>query len=98
MAHIKYFSDDPDTVELASLDTLDNQAFRQRFPGVRGIRSDGFAMLVGRAASDSELRPVTRKIEYKAQPSRHVCNAKCRHGSARGICECSCGGKNHGRG
>jgi hypothetical protein len=34
--------------------------------------------------------------ELKATYSpTHVCNARCM-GSTRGVCECSCGGKNHG--
>jgi hypothetical protein len=40
----------------------------------------------------------SRKIEYKARPSLHECNAKCMNGSMRGVCECRCGGKNHGAG
>lgn len=37
-----------------------------------------------------ELQPVRGKLN----PS-HVCNAKCT-GSRGHVCECSCGGKNHG--
>lgn len=37
-----------------------------------------------------------RTIEMKRNPSRHECSAKCMSGSARGACECRCGGKNHG--
>lgn len=41
--------------------------------------------------------PVDRVINYKRAPSLHVCDARCQN--ARGhICECSCGGLNHGRG
>jgi hypothetical protein len=43
------------------------------------------------------VHPATRVIHYAKQPSRHQCNGKCL--SARGpLCECSCGGKNHGAG
>ena len=39
---------------------------------------------------------ITRTVQFKSNPSLHVCNAKCQ--SAKGHqCECSCGGKNHGR-
>lgn len=39
----------------------------------------------------------TRRVEYKAFPSRHRCDARCE--GARGHnCECSCGGRNHGKG
>jgi hypothetical protein len=41
----------------------------------------------------------TRKIEMKARPSRHECDARCINATGRVMkCECSCGGKNHGRG
>jgi len=44
------------------------------------------------------LLPVTRRIDYKAQPSLHEGNAKCLNGKATGSCECRCSGRNHGRG
>ena len=41
----------------------------------------------------------TRKIEMKSFPSKHVCDARCMHAQGKTMrCECSCGGKNHGRG
>lgn len=37
-----------------------------------------------------------RVIDYKPNPSRHECNARCQ--SATGFqCECKCNGRNHGR-
>lgn len=43
--------------------------------------------------------PVERTIEYKSNPSRHECDARCLNATGRVMkCECSCGGKNHGRG
>lgn len=42
---------------------------------------------------------VERKINYKSNPSRHECDARCYNATGRNMtCECSCGGKNHGRG
>ncbi len=42
---------------------------------------------------------VERTIEYKSNPSRHECDARCLNATGRIMkCECSCGGKNHGRG
>ena len=42
---------------------------------------------------------VERTVEYKSFPSRHVCDARCVNATGRIMkCECSCGGKNHGRG
>ena len=43
--------------------------------------------------------PADRMVEYKARPSRHVCDDRCLNASGKIMrCECSCGGKNHGRG
>jgi hypothetical protein len=43
--------------------------------------------------------PVERSIEYKSNPSKHVCDARCYNATGRIMkCECSCGGKNHGKG
>lgn len=43
--------------------------------------------------------PVERTVEYKANPSRHECDARCMNATGRVMkCECACGGKNHGRG
>jgi len=102
MANIKHFSDyQGATHALVILSDMPNKEFALRFPGVRGIRSDGFTMRVGYAAGatmDGQELPVTRCIEYKAFPSRHECNAKCMGGKVNGTCECKCGGKNHGAG
>lgn len=43
--------------------------------------------------------PVERVINFKSSPSSHECDARCMNASGRTMnCECSCGGKNHGRG
>lgn len=40
-----------------------------------------------------------RVVEYKSNPSRHECDSRCMNATGRIMkCECSCGGKNHGRG
>ncbi len=99
MADIRKFSDLCGTVELKNLHSMPNQEFAARFPGVRGIRYDGYTMWVGHPISGTGgVLPVTRKITYKAYPSRHECNSKCLNGKVNGTCECSCGGKNHGAG
>lgn len=42
---------------------------------------------------------ITRKVVMKSNPSRHDCDARCYNASGRTMnCECSCGGKNHGKG
>lgn len=38
---------------------------------------------------------ITRKVQFKANPKLHECNAKCMQ-ATRHICECRCRGKNHG--
>jgi hypothetical protein len=97
MANIKYFSDVTGQAEaLTAPHGMNNAEFVARWPGVRGIRYDGYQMLVGHVGGT--VLPVTRQIEYKAQPSRHECNAKCLNGKHNGKCECQCGGKNHGAG
>lgn len=42
---------------------------------------------------------ITRKINYKKQPSKHKCDARCLHATGKTMnCECACGGVNHGKG
>jgi len=44
------------------------------------------------------LTPASRKIEYKNNPSRHECDDRCVYAKGKTMrCECSCGGKNHGK-
>ena len=48
---------------------------------------------------DYNYVPVDRKIEYKSNPSKHPCDARCYNATGKIMkCECSCGGKNHGLG
>lgn len=104
MAKIKYFADvDGQALELTTIFPMDNKEFTDRFPGVKGRRYDSFAKLAGcegNLRQGATVYPVTRQIEYKtANPSKHVCNDKCINATGKIMrCECSCGGKNHGRG
>lgn len=42
---------------------------------------------------------ITRTVEFKSNPSRHECDARCINATGRVMkCECACGGKNHGKG
>lgn len=100
MATIKYFSGDR---ELTGIHGMDNAEFAAKFPGVKGYRCDGFQKWVGFDVLGSRWRgdvlPVERQIEYKSNPSRHECDARCINATGRVMrCECSCGGKNHGKG
>lgn len=48
---------------------------------------------------DGSWQPVTRKVIMKQFPIRHECDARCTNATGRVMkCECSCGGKNHGKG
>ncbi|MGQ2994237.1 hypothetical protein [Variovorax sp.] len=100
MATFKYFSDlDGNTTQVHGLRSIDNGEFAARWPGVKGIRADGYSKWAAIDVTNTgDVLPVTRMIEYKSQPSRHECNAKCLNGKHNGVCECKCGGKNHGRG
>lgn len=99
MADIRYFSDfNGSTIECDYVTAISNQEFAIRFPDVIGMRYDGYTKWVGRTNDSDIYTPITRKIEYKSQPSKHQCNAKCLNGKINGVCECSCGGKNHGHG
>ena len=86
MANYRYFADlNGETVEL------------------RNIRHDGSIYTSAKhfsgTAPDGSLIATTRMVQYKSNPSRHACDARCIHAKGRVMnCECSCGGKNHGRG
>ncbi len=97
---LKYFADfGGETIELEHPHGLENAKFATAFPGLKGRRYDSFMMMVGYRAGTREVLPVTRAINYKAFPSKHVCDARCMNASGRTMnCECSCGGKNHGKG
>lgn len=67
------------------------------------VYHDGSASTAARHFIGSDAtgvrRNATRAIELKPNPSRHICDSRCVN--ATGLimkCECSCGGKNHGRG
>lgn len=99
----RYFTDTAEgTTEHTNVYLMDVAKFRKLFPGVKGIGSTGerwAAIPEGVSFKDAEKhQPITRKIEYKSNPSLHECNAKCLGGKCNGTCECRCGGKNHGRG
>ena len=100
MANVKHFADiDGRTVELHGYVLgMSNAEFAANFPGIKGIRLDGFSRQTMRDIDGREL-PVTRVIEYKLNPSKHVCDDRCLHATGKVMkCECSCGGKNHGKG
>ena len=93
MANIKYFSGDR---ELRSIQHDGSRSTRPAnfsgYPeGVEPVFVVGQGW-TGRVSAD-------RAVEYKASPSLHQCDDRCINATGRVMkCECSCGGKNHGRG
>ena len=95
MADMRYFSG-ADRID--RIRSIPNADFLARFPGVVGRRCDNFSSYVGFDAAGA-MRPVTRLVEFKSNPSRHPCDARCTNATGRIMrCECSCGGRNHGQG
>jgi hypothetical protein len=95
---MKLFSDyNGETVELQSWDLMNRSEFAIKFPGVKGKNYDSFDKFVGKHPVTGEIIPITRRINYAKKPSLHKCDARCLNAKGNN-CECSCGGKNHGRG
>lgn len=85
MANFRYFAEvDGETVQLTN------------------VRHDGHVStavshFIGVAPNGQKLT-AQRMVEYKSNPSRHQCDSRCTHAKGRTMkCECSCGGKNHGK-
>ena len=99
MSNTKYFSDiNGKTFELTFIRSIPTEEFRRIFPSIHGIKADGYSMLVGSEEFRGLEMPITRQINYKKNPSKHECNARCLNGKCGGTCECQCGGRNHGKG
>lgn len=88
MANIKYFADvDGETFEFANVDHRG------------GKSSDPRSGTWGWSKERNQWMKVTRKVGYKAFPSKHECDDRCMFANGRTMnCECRCGGKNHGKG
>lgn len=83
MANIKYFAD------MANGTTLEFS--RVDYISRKDIR--------GYDAQTKAWVKCNRVVEYKRSPSRHECDARCMNATGLVMrCECSCGGKNHGKG
>jgi hypothetical protein len=94
---VKYFNGETEL----RVSSMLNKEFQAKFPGVKGRRYDSFSMMVGVAPGMlwKDAIPVERVVNYKSNPSKHECDARCMFAKGRTMtCECSCGGKNHGRG
>ena len=83
---IRYFIDLPNGETIMRRDT-------DRGVDHRGKKQGTFPYI------DGTWTKADRAVNFKSNPSRHECDARCMF--AKGLtfnCECSCGGKNHGKG
>jgi len=87
MANIKYFAGDKELTGIREINgKLFGYASKNELFFVEGKGWQGYTA-------------VERTINYKSNPSRHECDARCMNATGRTMnCECACGGKNHGRG
>lgn len=86
MANMRYFGE------------LNGQAVELSRVRHDGAVSTAARHFTGIAPDGTELR-AERVVEFKSSPSRHKCDDRCIHATGKIMkCECSCGGKNHGRG
>lgn len=71
----------------------------REFPGLKVVGVDSFSVFAGYDPENPKAPqlPVTRKIYYKVNGTKHKCDARCRHAKGHN-CECSCGGRFHGIG
>jgi len=109
MADVRYFSGD---VRLHQLQEIARAEFEALFPGAVAARwspgmrliglPEGMTQVWDREAgrwSRTGFLPAERQVTFKARPSLHECDARCMNATGRTMqCECSCGGKNHGKG
>ena len=94
MARFAYFADMPDGTILEWRDTIERGQVR----AARGVQYLEGKSFFGLYEGHGSVR-ITRQIEMKSNPSRHECDSRCLNATGRTMkCECSCGGKNHGRG
>lgn len=94
MARFAYFADLTDGTIAEWVDTV----HRGQVQAARGIRNNGRGQITGYVEGVGHIA-VTRRVELKSSPSRHQCDDRCLNATGRVMkCECSCGGKNHGRG
>lgn len=88
---LKYYSG---SSELQSVGWMPLSQLKIQWPSSKPIARAQLA-LVGKTSA-GEQKPVTRYVEYKTDnPSRHRCDGRCMNATGH-LCECSCGGKNHG--
>lgn len=90
MQTVRFFSDYAGrSVEVDAPQAVTQGELSELFPGFLPRTT-----LVG--IHNGRRRPVTRIIHAVATTKPHRCNAKCLNGRPDGVCECACGGVNHG--
>jgi hypothetical protein len=98
----KYFRDLPNgqTVEVKMLGYYDKaKAPISESEKAIAMELKGHGIMIGKCLVTGGFHPITREIKYKRNVmNRHECDARCMNGSCNGVCECRCGGKNHGKG
>lgn len=95
MVTFKHFNND---TELTLVFPVRETTVRAKFPAGKIVRSDSFDLLVGTTDGRYDKQnflPVTRRICYKTNGTKHECGPRCRSATGHN-CECSCGGKFHG--
>lgn len=87
MANIRYFAGDD---RLQNVREINGKLFGY-------VRVEDLFFVEGKGWQG--FTAVERTVEFKSNPSRHECDARCLNATGRIMkCECSCGGKNHGKG
>lgn len=84
MARIGFFADLPSGETVKVVDRADYDQGERKMPRIY-------------SAEHGWLR-VNRIVTLKSNPSRHECDPRCMGATGKTMqCECSCGGKNHGK-
>ena len=86
MANFRFFADLSDGTIIQSNNNADYDQGSRKMPRIFDRDSQTWVR-------------VTRIVIRKQLPSNHECDARCMNATGRTMqCECSCGGKNHGKG
>ena len=84
MARIGFFADLADGSTVRTIDKADYDQGTRAMPRIY-------------SPEHGWLR-ATRIVTLKSNPSLHECDTRCTHATGKTMqCECSCGGKNHGK-
>lgn len=109
MADVRYFNGE---TRLGIIEEMPVKEYDQLFPGKPAVAWSRGSRVVGLPEGTSRtwdrgtgkwsragFLPAQRAVTFKRNASRHACDARCLNATGRTMqCECSCGGKNHGKG